>query len=290
MSVPDIWGTASVLAKLALYVGVVGAMGLVLVRATFGELVAPLHRWMRGQAVGLAGLAVLAAGLGFMLRGAALTGGVDGMTDPEMLGLLWTSPVGEVLVYRLAGAAMIIVGLFTPRIGLGIALAGGTLALWSFAQIGHVPEMQQTGVRLLLFMHLLGISFWVGVLAPLRALSRQGEFIANAALLGHRFGQAAAVIVPALLVAGVIMAWLILGDLAALVTTGYGFTLLAKLAMVAVVLGMAAANKLRFVPAMAAGDSGAARHLARSIEVETVVLVVVLAATAVLTSVVTLPM
>ncbi|MEN8749688.1 CopD family protein, partial [Marivita sp.] len=83
--------------------------------------------------------------------------------------------------------------------------------------------------------------------------------------------------------------WLLLGDLRALVTTGYGQTLLIKLVLVGAVLTLAAANKLRFVPAMQAGDDKAARHLARSIEIETAVILVVLAATATLTSLLTLP-
>lgn len=286
---PDIWGVASILAKLALYVGVTGSMGLILIGVFFAEVVAPLQGRLRSQAFGLAVLAVFAAVLAFMLRGAALTGDLAGMTDPEMLGLLWTTPVGDVLVTRLVGSVMIMVGLFIPNVGHWIALAGGAIALWSFAQIGHIPEVNQTGIRVLLLLHLLGISFWIGVLGPLRSLSRQPEFHDRAAVLGHRFGQAASLIVPALIAAGLVMAWLILGNMSALVTTGYGQTLLAKLAFVAVVLALAAANKLRFIPAIQGGDAHAARHLARSIEIEAAVIFAAFAATATLTSVLTLP-
>ena len=50
-----------------------------------------LHTNSKTRAV----LALLASVLGFMLHGAALTGGADGMTDPDMLGLLWQTPVGD---------------------------------------------------------------------------------------------------------------------------------------------------------------------------------------------------
>lgn len=286
---PDIWGIAAILAKVMLYVGVAGSVGLVIIRTAFADLVSPVRDRIRTGAALFAALSLVAAILGFMLRGAALTGGADGMTDPEMLGLLWQTPVGDVLVYRVAGAVLIIIGVFTPLVGQWIALAGGVISLWSFAQIGHVPGLETTGVRLLLLLHLLGIAFWIGVLGPLRALSRRPEHIASAATLGHRFGQAASVIVPGLILAGLLMAWLLLGDLRALVATGYGQTLLIKLVLVGVTLSLAAANKLRFVPAMQAGDDKAARHLARSIEIETAVILVVLAATATLTSVLTLP-
>ncbi|KPD10499.1 copper resistance D family protein [Phaeobacter sp. 11ANDIMAR09] len=286
---PDIWEIAAILAKLMLYIGITGSTGLVIIRTAFPKSVRPLNNRIKMQAAFLAGLALVAAVIGFMLRGAALTGGADGMTDPEMLDLLWQTPVGGALTFRLAGAALIMAGLFVPRVGHWISLAGGVLAMWSFAQIGHVPGLEQYGVRVLLLLHLLGIAFWIGILGPLRALSRGPEHLESAAHLGHQFGQAASVIVPVLILAGLLMAWLLLGDLTALATTGYGQTLLAKLVLVGVVLTLAAANKLRFVPAVQAGDAQAGRRLARSIEIETAVILVVLAATATLTSVLTLP-
>jgi putative copper resistance protein D len=286
---PDLWSIAAILTKLMLYIGILGSAGLVIIRAAFADLVSPLSDRIRLQAVRLAALALAAAVLGFMLRGAALTGAFNGMTDPEMLILLWQTPVGDALIYRVMGAALIIAGMVLSGGGHWIAVAGGLIALWSFTQIGHVPELEQTGVRLLLLFHILGIAFWIGVLGPLHSFSLRPQYQQRAALLGHRFGQAALAIVPALVLAGLLMAWLLLGDLWALVTTGYGQTLLIKLLLVGATLILAAANKLRFVPALRAGDEKAARHLARSIAIETALILAVLAATATLTSVVTLP-
>ena len=286
---PDIWGIGAILSKLMLYVGIAGSTGLLIIRAAFADLVSPLSDRIRVQAALLAGLALAGSVLGFMLRGAALTGGADGMTDPEMLGLLWQTPVGDVLVCRVVGTVLMIFGVFIPLVGQWVALAGGLLALWSFAQIGHVPELGITGVRVLLLLHLLGVAFWIGILGPLHALSQRPEHLSNAAMLGHRFGQAASILVPALIFAGLLMAWMLLGNVWVLMTTAYGQTLLIKLALVGAVLTLAAANKLRFVPAMQAGDNEAACHLARSIRIETAVILMVLAATATLTSVLTLP-
>ena len=85
------------------------------------------------------------------------------------------------------------------------------------------------------------------------------------------------------------MAWRLLGEVTALVMTAYGLTLLAKIGAVACLLAAAAANKLRFVPAMRAGDRMAALRLRRSIAVEWVAVCLVLMATAVLTTVPNLP-
>ncbi len=286
---PDMWGQAAILAKFLLYVSVLGAAGLVVVRVVFADLVAAVDERMRKQALVLAGLALLASGIGFMLRGGALTGDAGGMTDPEMLGLLWQTPVGDALVYRLVGLALLIAGVLSPRIGQWIALVGGLLCLWSFAQIGHVPDLDRTGARLALLLHLLGVAFWVGILPPLHWLSRQPTHMHQAAQLGHRFGQAAMIIVPGLLLAGLLMGWMLLENVAALTTTHYGQALLAKVALVGLVLAFAAANKIRFVPAMQAGAPQAARHLARSIQIETFIILAVLATTATFTSVLTLP-
>ncbi|WP_299643246.1 CopD family protein [uncultured Ruegeria sp.] len=286
---PDIWGIAAILAKLALYVGFAGSTGLMIVSCLYCGFVAPIHRVMKRQARALACLALAATVVGFMLRGAALTGGVDGMVDTEMLGLLWQTPVGDLLVYRLVGAALILVGLSIPRFGHWIALVGGTLALWSFAQIGHVPELESVGVQLLLLLHLLCVAFWVGIFCPLRSMALMPEHLTDAAELGYRFGQTAALIVPTLIGAGLWMAWLFVGNLQGLVFTGYGQALLFKVLLVSLLMILAAANKLRFVPAMQKGEGKAAQRLARSIEVEAIVLLAVLATTATLTSVLTLP-
>ncbi|WP_254444522.1 copper resistance D family protein [Ruegeria sp. HKCCA6707] len=289
MSMPDIWGIATILAKLGLYIGFTGSTGLVIVSCLYSGVVAPINLGIKRQARALGWLALAATVVGFMLRGAALTGGVDGMVDPEMLGLLWQTSVGEVLVYRLVGAVMILVGLSVPRVGLPIALLGGTVALWSFAQIGHVPELESFGVQLLLLLHLLSVAFWVGIFSPLRSMALTPEHLTDAAELGHRFGQTAALVVPALIGAGLWIAWLIVGSLQGLLFTGYGRALLLKVFLVALLMILAAANKLRLVPAMQSGKARAARHLARSIEVEAIVVLVVLATTATLTSVLTLP-
>lgn len=93
----------------------------------------------------------------------------------------------------------------------------------------------------------------------------------------------------ALILAGLLMAWIVLGGISALLTTGYGQTLLAKMLLVGALLTLRAVNKLRFVPAMLAGDKQTAGHLTRSIEIETGIILTVLAATALLTSVLALP-
>lgn len=286
---PDFWATAALLVKLMLYVGAAWATGLVLIRMAYPGLVEPLRARILAQTAVLAGIALAAAVFGFALRGAALTGTAGGMADPEMLGLLWQTSAGNALVFRAAGALLLLTGLLFQRTGPWISLSGGLLLLWSFTRIGHIPAAGQPGLQLLLFLHLAGIAFWIGVLSPLRDLARRPEHLDRAALLGHRFGQAAMVIVPGLFLAGLLMAWQLLGHPEQLLTTGYGQMLLLKLMLISAVLILAALNKLRLVPALQEGKAHAGSRLARSIEIEASILLAVLTATATLTSVLTLP-
>lgn len=282
---PDFWELASIVLKFLLYLGTLGSVGLVFARLAFrretGRLRGPVSR----QASALAVLALFAAGVGFLLQGAAMAGDASGMTDPEMLGLLWRNPPGARLLLLASGLLLVLAGLRAPRIGLWIGAAGGLLALWSFAWIGHVPDAGPVWLEALLVLHLAAAAFWVGILSPLRRLAGNPESLSAAAELGHRFGRVATVAVPVLIAAGIAMAWRLLGDVSALGTAGYGLTLLVKIAAVAVLLGAAAHNKLRFVPALRRGEPAAAARLRRSIAVEWLAVWAILLVTATLTTI-----
>ena len=284
---PDFWQLAAVAAKFLLYLGVLGSAGLVFARIVFSLETERLRDAIRRLACALAALALAAAGLGFLLGGAQMTGDASGMADAEMLGLLWRTPAGTALAIQAAGLAVLLAGARLPGRGAWIAGAGGLLALWSFCRVGHVADTGAAWLAGLLLAHLAIAAFWIGILAPLRRLA--GEDLAEAAALGRRFGAIAGVAVPVLIAAGGVMAWRLLGDFAALVETGYGLALLAKICGVGLLLGAAAANKLRFVPAMESGEPTAADGLRRSIAVEWVAVCAVLFMTAGLTGVAGLP-
>ena len=285
MTFPDTWELASIIARFLLYLGALGSIGLVLVRIVFGRETAGLHRAIIRRALGFAFLALVSSLAGFALKAAVMTGEASGMVDPEMLGLLWQTPAGTALVWRTAGLSMVIGGLCFPGIGLFIAAGGGGLALWSFGQAGHLLDAAPSWLGFLLMMHLAVAAFWIGILSPLRALAGSRGSLSGAARLGQHFGHIAIYAVPLLIAAGIIMAWRLLGGFSALVTTGYGVTLLTKVCGAGVLLGAGAANKLRYVPGMRDGDRTAAVRLRSSIAAEWAAVCFILLATAVLTTV-----
>ena len=85
------------------------------------------------------------------------------------------------------------------------------------------------------------------------------------------------------------MTWRLVGSVSALFGTGYGLSLLAKLAAVALLLALAALNKVRLVPALQRGDPGVGTQLSKSISLEWLCVGVILFATAIFTSVLTVP-
>ena len=281
---PDLWGLAAIVTKFALYLGVLAALGTVL-----AALIFKLDKYRR-PALFFAMLGAAATLFGFALSGANLTGDASGMTDPEMLGLLWTTPIGSALAWRLAGLSLLAIGLFLARAGLWLSVLGGIVAVWSFDLVGHVADRNTVLMDGALVLHLLAIALWIGILSPLHNLASASETWSKAADVGHRFGMIASITVPALIIAGGYMGYILVGSFNALINTGYGQALILKVILVGILLGLAAANKLRFIPGLQKGDPAAARHLVKSITIEWMVVLVILAVTSVLTSNLTLPM
>ncbi len=276
----------AIVAKAIGYGAALLAMGGVLFCFIFAKHAeASVLRLARQLAVGAAvlGLAVLA--LRFGIRAARISGmGFEGATDPMMLGFVWDSPLGTTAIWRSVGELAILT-ILVPRIGQWIALAGCLAVAISFAQVGHALGEPRAALAGLLVLHLLTAAFWVGALAPLR----RAAFLPMGADLLHHFGNIAAFGVAVLIAAGLALSWMLSGSLAALFGTAYGVALLAKVMIVSALLGVAALNKARLVPALRTQASGAARSLRRSISLEILAVVLILLTTATITSVTTPP-
>jgi len=281
---PDFWGLIAIIAKLALYLGVLGASGVV-----FCALIFSIEKW-KPLAFKFLTTGFLASIIVFLLKAVALTGDHTGMTDPEMLFLLWETQSGTVLLMQLVGLSALLLGLVVGTPGKWFATAGGVMALYAFVMTGHIADRDSLFSTAILFLHLLVAALWIGILTPLRRLSSQEHSLDAAAKLGERFGAFATVAVPVLIIAGIIMTWQLVGSFDAIFATSYGWALLSKIAVVAVLLGLAVSNKLRFVPAMLRGDFTAGQRLSRSIQLEWIAVLLILLVTAILTSALTLPM
>ena len=283
----DIWAIVS---KLIVYAGCFLAIGSALYFLATPQLSPGTKKRLKRHILTFALIAVVAslAQIGIQ-AGRLLDEGLAGMLDVEMLALVKDTPLGTSVFLRVMGLFVLIGFGLSIRVAWLFGMLGSALTAVSFSFVGHGTEEPRLLMGILVSTHLLGISFWIGALSPLRQESSELSNIQTAGKLAHRFGQQAAWIVGGLIVAGSILAYNILGSLEALFTTPYGLTLVAKVVIVSILMVLAAANKLRFVPAMQAGDERAARHLRRSIKWEIVTVGLILIITAILTTIIPVP-
>jgi copper resistance protein D len=167
-----------------------------------------------------------------------------------------------------------------PGRAVRVALLGAALAIASFALTGHTSSTpHRPAAAASLVLHLLVVSFWIGALLPLYNISRS-EPPAVAGRLINAFSRVAAWLVPIILLAGVALAALLVPDLSTF-KRPYGQLLLAKAAVFALLMGLAALNKWRHGPACERGETRAFRQ---TVIAEYVLICLVLALTATMTT------
>jgi copper resistance protein D len=140
------------------------------------------------------------------------------------------------------------------------ALVLAVLLLASLAWSGHGAATPGGAGNLHLvadILHLLAAGLWLGTLPGLVLLlakaHRAGDhrWTAAARLATRRFSRLAMASVVVLLASGLVNTWFLAGSVPALVGTGYGRLLLAKVALFALMLVFAAVNLLRLTPRLA---------------------------------------
>ncbi len=144
------------------------------------------------------------------------------------------------------------------------ALLLGSASLVALAWAGHAAGTESS-TRLVHVsadaVHLLVAGLWLGGLLPLGLVlgmtRRAGDPASLAAGLAaaRRFSRLALFAVGVVVASGAINAWFLVGDLPRLVGTRYGAFLLLKLALLASLIPIAAANR-RLVPARGARGAG----------------------------------
>jgi putative copper export protein len=220
--------------------------------------------------------------------------GAAGMLDAGLVGSMLSSTVwGWGWLLQVAAVTVAFAGFFAARRGRirGWTLAAlGALALaFTPALSGHAASTPQlTGLAVVSDgLHILGAGGWLGSLlvvlvAGIPAALRTGGSSSGRAVadLVNAFSPTALAFAGLVAATGVIAASLHLGSVPALWQSGYGRTLLLKLAILSVVVAIGAYNWRRVRPAL--GDSEGARRVRRSASTELAVGVLVLIVTAVL--------
>lgn len=242
----------------------------------------PLFWWAMGMVGRKSLLVILALGgmalsaLWLLASAAAMTGTPISSPDWASAQILLTmTPIGPVLAVRGGALLLTLACLILPQ-GLRVALIPAAVAAATLAWTGHAgatEDMAGTLHRAADVAHIWAAAGWIGALAALlhAVVTLRHDVQRVAAMLGG-FALMGTLIVATLIISGAINLVMIVGlaDLPALVGSRYGLLLGAKLALFALMLGLAAVNRWRLTPLLERGETQRAiAHLRLSLGIET---------------------
>ena len=286
----DVWIIINPILKVLFYAASFASLGVVLFSLHFTKfLTVEQKAYCDNLTFKTARIGSVVSLLMFFSVAGNLGGDIASVIEPLMLRLAIESKsgigyltafigfMGLFMVHRLRGHAI--------RVGL---LVSSAAILLSFTMYGH-SQLGGFASQALLIIHLLCISFWLGALLPFRWMCLQPD-THNLSIVAHRFGVLAIGYVSLLLSAGVGYAYLLLGNVSLLLTTQYGNVLLIKIVLVAALLSLAALNKFKLVPSLEPRWTPNVRQFQRSIQFEIAIALIILIASSLLTTSMTLPM
>ena len=306
-TLPDI---LSVVLRAISFVLMLQVAGMVFFAAAFGPALTISLASVRSLARGTAIAALVVSAGHYLMEAARMAGDISGLFDSSLQMMAWTSTAGGAFAVNELGLLLIIAGMQSPSVRLSadrlfqssaslsptlwlrrlstrgftlVGIAGAVLVAGSFALTGHTSTSAWRVVLApLLLTHLLLVSFWLGALLPLYLVTLR-EPRERAIRVVALFSAAAFWLVPLIALSGISIAALLLPNVEAL-TRPYGQMIIAKAALFALLMVLAALNKWRFGPALAGPDLSAGKSFRRVVIVEYVLIVAVLAITAVMTT------
>jgi copper resistance protein D len=186
-------------------------------------------------------------------------------------GRVWQLRLGLIV----AAFALVVTGLAkvkAQRVLTPVLWLVSVVLLVSLAWISHAAAASVRSLGLLGDMlHLCAAGGWIGGLVPLtiflgrvRAPFSLGETVARVV---HRFSTLSLCCVSVLLVSGISNSWLLVGSIYALFTTPYGWLLVFKLTLFAILIGFGVRNRFLVKTKLlkAAADPALLRRLHRNI-------------------------
>lgn len=214
---------------------------------------------------GLAAAGLVASTAQILAMASAMAGvGMLDLDRQTLIDLIAESAVGYAWLARMVALSLLgLAAIFLarrPSVMLGLAAVSSGIATATLAWTGHgaMDEGGRGWVHLGAdVIHLLAAGGWLGAIAALLLLLRPSVAADPSNLaIAHRglerFSSVGTLLVGLILVTGIVNSWLIVGPahISDLPTSLYGQLLLAKVMLFAAMLGLAAANRFRLVPAL----------------------------------------
>ena len=255
--------------------------------------------WARPTLIGSALVVALGSLAALVAQTAVMAGALSEALKPASLSFMVTgTTLGMAMVVRGALALLSLAAVVAFRPGRGLwafLVAAGLIIAASFAWTGHGAATEGPGGPVHLaadIVHMAAAALWLGALAALTALlvrrTASDDPAIHRAL--HGFAGLGTLAVVLLVLTGLVNSGFLVGPsrVGALGAGLYGQLLIAKLALFALMLAMAAQNRFRLTPTLGVVlESGedprpALQRLRRSIVAETVVGALLLAVVAVM--------
>jgi len=280
----SIWSLAVAVNRWILYAGMLWVAGtaiFMLLVGLDGALREDARQKARWASVLTAWSYVLAVGFG----GADMQlGGADALWQAATWRSGFDSTLASSAVFGLIAMLLLYAGFAAgDRRRDGFLIAGVVLAIGSFLVTGHAATAPPAWLMApVVGAHLLATAFWIGAFRPLLLSTRMLSVSDSGALL-QRFSTFAVPAVIVVLVSGSAISLKQLGSPTKLFDNDYGTVLLAKIILVFVIIGIAAYNKINLTPKLIANDAAGVAKIRRTITLELMLYVIVLAAASALT-------
>jgi putative copper resistance protein D len=216
-------------------------------------------------------------------------GDLKSIIDPELIQLTLETISGKATLLSLIGFIIIYFSCLKQSIVFYLlSVVGISSLLLSFVMFGHSTKHGLVG-QFLIIIHLVGLSYWIGALLPLRKMC---NFIDKEKLkiVAHLFGIYAIGYVGVLITAGLIFSYILLGNISALISTDYGNILLIKMIVVSTLLSLGAINKFNIIPNLSIDQNLGLKRLKKSIQIEILCVLLIFFLTSLLTTSLILPM
>lgn len=253
--VPESWIYATWLVKVFLYLGIAFVIGGAFCYFLLGRYVEIKVAILKYISIG-AGLGFISSALGFfILVGSFADTGLSGMWDSNYINILINTPTGHIHIIRTISFALLLLFMIVKfnkgthqvsKIEETIFVILLIPIVFSFSQLGHVTNLTLFS-QILLSIHVLVMSLWMGALYPLWKTSKKINGLPLKERM-HQFGQIAAFVVGILIACGLSIALLLFKDFDTLINTPYGHGFTIKILFVLSILLLAAFNKWYFTP------------------------------------------
>ena len=269
--------SALILLRILVYVGSIAAAGGILFALSFPRAANEIRDIIERQIDFGCGLLLLTEPVRYVTFQLAVSGGDWSLAfGPDLRWMGMQTPMGQAAGARLIAAlSLLTLGLRSAALNLSAAL----VMIGSFLLEGHTASSEARSAlsTTALLVHLAGVHWWLGALYPLLALTRRSD---QATLVSavETFSRRAVWIVAGLMAAGALVLGLLTGW-SLRIESAYQQRFLLKLGLVALLLAIAAWNKLRLTPLLRREEEAGAAKLTVSIRVEIVTGLLILAAT-----------